>query len=55
MKAMEVLEFAGWVIVALLTAPLWLPIGVAWCVCTGRTLKGCGAEANAMSGIGYGL
>lgn len=34
----------------LLTAPLWLPPAIVWMICTGRTLKSCGHEANAMSG-----
>ncbi len=35
----------------LLTAPLWLPLAMVWMICTGRSLRGCGNEANAMSGL----
>ncbi|MCK9468162.1 MAG: hypothetical protein M0Q49_01990 [Porticoccaceae bacterium] len=35
--------------VLLATAPLWIVPAVAWMICTGRTPKSCGLEANAMS------
>ena len=35
---------------ALVTAPMWILAAPVYCIWTGRTLRGCGEEANRMSG-----
>lgn len=46
-------EVVAWVVVALavVTAPVWMPAAVVWLICTGRSLRSVGLEANAMSGM----
>lgn len=41
----------GWMVaaVAVITLPLWIGPAIVWLICTGRSLKSCGHEANAMS------
>lgn len=38
-------------LVILATLPLWAPIAAVWLLATGRSLRGCGREANRMSGL----
>jgi hypothetical protein len=43
----------GWLVaaVAVITVPLWIGPAIIWMIVTGRSLKSCGHEANAMSGM----
>lgn len=38
-------------LVAMALLPVWAPLAVAWLLATGRSLRGCGREANRMSGL----
>lgn len=42
-----------WVVavLAVVTAPVWMCAAVPWMICTGRSLKSVGQEANEMSGM----
>lgn len=43
----------GWLVaaVAVITLPLWIGPAIVWMISSGRSLKSCGHEANAMSGL----
>lgn len=44
--------FVGiWVILVLLTAPVWIPMAMLACIATGKSLADCNQQANAMSGM----
>lgn len=42
-----------WVVavLAVVTAPVWMPAAVVWMIATGRSLRSLMAEANGMSGV----
>lgn len=50
-KRVENIVAVAIAVLVVVTAPVWLCAAVPWMICTSRSLRSVGAEANRLSGM----